>query len=241
MKDKTKQAARGPIVAKGRDPMGAGVEQARRHKEAAAFYTQPGGKVPNNTVVGRRDFMEVLNENASLRSNLYNDWSGPTPPLQMGIQPPHNKWIDTLTAGWTDTDMLAAIGTANPAMTLRARTIEQYGPTPLPAGENPLVGAPGVNATTQVGISGPVAPMAPPVPSLRGKDGFLPGQIQMPDLQAVSPLIPADSVSLDPTQFQNRSIVGDPAAARLPRMDSSRALDPRKVKGRPSTMPPAGA
>lgn len=61
------------------DYMGRGLDQdnvpvARQQKMATQLYTQPGARVPNNTLVGRQVQQEIAHDNGQIYSNPYRDW-----------------------------------------------------------------------------------------------------------------------------------------------------------------------
>lgn len=74
--DPRKQATRPPSDYMGRGSNPQDVPVARAQKQAAQLYTQPGARVPNNTMVGREVQLGVAQGNGQIYSNPYGDWRG---------------------------------------------------------------------------------------------------------------------------------------------------------------------
>lgn len=90
--DPLKRATRPASDYMGRGNNPGSVPVARGQKLAQQFYTQPGARVPNNTMVGNQIQQELGQmDNARINSNLYGDWRGqnlPSTGVNYALQPP---------------------------------------------------------------------------------------------------------------------------------------------------------
>lgn len=90
--DPLKKATRPATDYMGRGSDPGNVPVARGQKLAQQFYTQPGARVPNNTMVGNQIQQELAaSDNVRISSNLYGDWRAQNLPgtgVNYGMQPP---------------------------------------------------------------------------------------------------------------------------------------------------------
>jgi hypothetical protein len=90
--DPLKKATRPATDYMGRGSDPGNVPVARGQKLAQQFYTQPGARVPNNTMVGNQIQQELAaSDNARISSNLYGDWRAQNLPgtgVTYGMQAP---------------------------------------------------------------------------------------------------------------------------------------------------------
>jgi len=220
--DPLKKATRpaSDYMGRGSDP--ANVPVARGQKLAAQFYTQPGARVPNNTMVGNQIQQELTQlDNARVTSNLYGDWRAQNLPgtgVNYGFQPP----------AWSGGRMMSPqpLGDSEQLGDLRWAGQVNGSGGPLNGPPNEWVANPGI-ATEAVRYPGTGQPMGVPLPSSGPP-------MALEDLQSAQTLMPAD---LD-LMFASR-LEGHPAEAALPAAGAGSAPT---LGGVPSTMPqPKGA
>jgi len=214
--DPLKRATRPASDYMGRGNDAGNVPVARGQKLAAAFYTQPGGSVPNNTMVGNQIQQELAQiDNARISSNPYQDWRGqglPGTGVNYGIQPP----------AWGAARVMSPQPMMSSEQLGDLRWAGQAGGSggPLAAAPNEWVMNPGIAGQAMRYSTGqPVGmplPQSGPQPSIE-------------DLRtAQTPMPPAPDMA-----FASR-VEGHPAEAALPA--AGRGSSPT-AGGMPSTMP----
>jgi hypothetical protein len=207
-------------MGRGNDP--ANVPVARGQKLADQFYTVPGGRVPNNTLVGNQIQMEVGRDNGQVYSNPYQDWRGANLPgasIDYGMQRPAPAVGRMMTP--------QAIGQSESMGDLRwAGQVNGMG-GPLAGPPNEWVANPGLMKEVQRYPTG--QPVGRPLPP----GGPPPGQ---EDLRSAKTPVPTttDLMFAGPDLQAASRVEGSPADALLPR--AGRGSSPGKG-GRPAVMP----
>lgn len=214
--DPLKKATRPPSDYMSRAGNPQNVPVARRQNLANRFYTQPGARVPNNTLVGSQIEQELDQLKARVVRNPYDDWRGENVPgtgVDYVLQPPawSGEWMTSqqpLMASEQLGDLRWA-GQVNGAG------------GPLMAEPNEWVQAPGI-AAESMRYPGTGQPMGLPLPS-----GGPPTALE--DLSSAQTLMPAAPDIL----FASR-VDGHPAMAALPQAGHGASPD---TGGMPSLMP----
>jgi hypothetical protein len=196
------------------------VPVARGQKLAQQFYTQPGARVPNNTMVGNQIQQELGQlDNARITSNLYGDWRGQNlagTGVNYGFQPP----------AWSGARMMSQQPFAENEQLGDLRWAGQVNGAggPLVSQPNEWVQSPGLAKETPRYETG--QPMGIALPSAP------PGGME--DLNSAQSLMPAT-----PDLMFSSRVDGHPAEAALPSAGQGSAPT---AGGTPGLMPqPKGA
>ena len=216
--DPLKKATRPATDYMGRGNNPGDVPVARGQKLAAQFYTQPGARVPNNTMVGGQIQQELDQlDNARVISNLYGDWRGQNLPgtgVNYALQAP----------AWSGARMMSQqpLGDSEQLGDLRWAGQVNGAGGPLAAQPNEWVQNPGI-AREAVRYPGTGQPMGLPLPSAP--------QQQTEDLMSAQPLaaMPAGQELM----FASR-VEGHPAMAALPQAGAGATPN---AGGMPALMP----
>lgn len=215
--DPLKKATRPASDYMGRGNNPGSVPVARGQKLAQQFYTQPGARVPNNTMVGNQIQQELGQmDNARINSNLYGDWRGqnlPSTGVNYALQPP----------AWSGGRMMSQQPLMDSEQLGDLRWAGQVNGAggPLVAQPNEWVQTPGI-AAESMRYPGTGQPMGLPLPS-----GGPPTALE--DLSSAQTLMPAAPDML----FASR-VDGHPAMAALPQAGHGASPD---TGGMPSLMP----
>lgn len=207
-------------MGRGNDP--ANVPVARGQKLADQLYTVPGGRVPNNVLVGNQIQMEIGRDNGQIYSNPYQDWRGANLPgasISYGMQRPAPAAMQMMTP--------QPIGQTEAMGDLRwAGQVNGMG-GPLAGPPNEWVANPGLAKETPRYPTG--QPMGHPLPA----GGPPPQQEDLRSAQPPAPAVADLSVPGPDLQVASR-VEGSPADALLPR--AGRGSTPTKG-GRTAVMP----
>jgi hypothetical protein len=191
------------------------VPVARGQKLAQQFYTQPGGTVPNNTMIGNQIQQELGQfDNARISSNPYGDWRAQGVPgtgVNFGMQPP----------AWGAAKVMSPQPMPQSEQLGDLRWAGQVNGSggPLAAAPNESVMNPGIAAEVQRYGTG--QPMGVPLPSSPPAG--------MEDLRSTQSLMPAA-----PDMMFASRVEGHPAQAALP--SAGQGASP-STGGLPSVMP----
>lgn len=216
--DPLKKATRPATDYMGRGSNPQDVPKARGQKLAQQFYTQPGARVPNNTMVGGQIQQELGQfDNARINSNLYGDWRGQNLPgtgVNYGFQPP----------AWSGARMMSQqpLGDSEQLGDLRWAGQVNGAGGPLVAEPNEWVQTPGIAAESPryPGTGQPMGLPLPPAPPMA-----------IEDLNSAQTLMPA----APDLMFASR-VDGHPAMAALPQAGAGATPD---AGGMPALMPQA--
>ena len=214
--DPLKKATRpaGDYMSRGLDT--ANVPVARGQKMAQQFYTQPGGSVPNNTMVGNQIQQELMQfDNARISSNPYGDWRAqglPGTGVNYGVQPP----------AWGAGRVMSPQGMADSEGLGDLRWAGQVGGAggPLEGPPNEWVTNPGL-AGESARYPGTGQPIGLPLPAAP--------QTAMEDLMSAQSLMPAA-----PDMMFASRVDGHPAEAALPQAGAGATPT---AGGMPAAMP----
>lgn len=152
-------------MARGSDPAGAGVHQARMHREAETLFVNPGTRVPNNpkNALGARQAASQQ----QVYANLYDDWRSqglPGTGITYAEQPPTWQWGQRMSPQPEGANGVFDIA-------LSQQIAVRQPPSPLTPAANPLIADPGLaRQVARRPDGGPMGQPLPPTPPARMED-----------------------------------------------------------------------